>query len=280
MSTIQPASSVASTGRPSAPSFSRAADTGDARTAFSPITNGTLSVIVPVFNEIATAREALDALLAKEIPGWKLQIILVESNSTDGTRDVVVKYRDHPRVKLILEERPQGKGHAVRAGLEQATGDVILIQDADLEYDLADYDVLLAPIAAGRQEFVLGSRHGEGGWAIRKFSDQPLQAFVLNLAHWIFTLMIDASLMIWLRDPFTMYKVFRRNCLDGLRFEANRFDFDWELLIKLVRKGHRPIEIPISYTSRSFKQGKKISIFRDPITWLWALVKYRCQRLP
>jgi hypothetical protein len=155
----------------------------------------------------------------------------------------------------------------------------MLIQDADLEYNLSDYDILLAPIATGRQEFVLGSRHGAGGWAIRKFDDQPLHALLLNTAHWSFTLLLNAALGIWLRDPFTMYKVFKRSCLEGLTFECNRFDFDWELLIKLVRKGHRPIEIPISYKSRSFKEGKKITMFRDPITWLWALVKYRFQRL-
>jgi glycosyltransferase involved in cell wall biosynthesis len=238
-----------------------------------------LSVVVPIYNEAATVRESLDAILAKEVPGWRLEIILVESNSTDGTRDIVLGYRAHPRVKLILEDRPRGKGHAVRAGFAQATGDVLIIQDADLEYDLNDYDILLAPIAAGRQAFVLGSRHGLGGWAIRKFSDQPLQALVLNLAHWGFTLMINVSLGIWLRDPFTMYKVFRRDCLEGVKLECNRFDFDWELLIKLVRKGYRPIEIPISYKSRSFKEGKKISMFRDPLTWMWALVKYRFQRL-
>lgn len=242
---------------------------------FQPIHNGVLSVIVPIYNEAATVRPALDAILAKEVPGWTLEIILIESNSTDGTREIVLEYQSHPRVKLILEDRPRGKGHAVRAGFALATGDVILIQDADLEYDLDDYDTLLAPIAAGRQEFVLGSRHGEGGWAIRKFSDQPLQALILNSAHWGFTFLINASLGIWLRDPFTMYKVFRRSCLNGLTFTCNRFDFDWELLIKLIRKGHRPIEIPISYKSRSFKEGKKISMFRDPITWIIAWAKSR-----
>jgi glycosyltransferase involved in cell wall biosynthesis len=238
-----------------------------------------LSVIVPVFNERATVRAALDAVVAKTIPGWILEIIIVESSSTDGTRDIVLGYRDHPCVKLILQDRPRGKGHAVRAGFTHATGEVILIQDADLEYDVADYDVLLAPIVAGRQEFVLGSRHGEGGLAIRKFGGQPFHALLLNTAHWGFTLLINVSLGIWLKDPFTMYKVFRRDCLTGLTFECNRFDFDWELLIKLVRKGHRPIEIPISYRSRSFKEGKKIMMFRDPLTWLRALVKFRFQSL-
>jgi glycosyltransferase involved in cell wall biosynthesis len=238
-----------------------------------------LSVIVPIFNEMATARLALDGIVAKEIPGWDIEIVMIESNSTDGTRGVVLGYRAHPRVKVILEDRPYGKGHAVRAGLEQATGAVILIQDADLEYDVADYEVLLAPIIAGRQAFVLGSRHGQGGFAIRRFSDQPLQAWALNAAHWGFTILLNASLGIWLHDPFTMYKVFRRDCLNGLTFECDRFDFDWELLIKLVRKGYRPIEIPISYRSRSFKDGKKVRIFRDPLTWMRALVRSRFVKL-
>jgi glycosyltransferase involved in cell wall biosynthesis len=239
----------------------------------------TLSVIVPVYNEIGTAQESLAAITAKQVAGWEIEVILIESNSTDGSRAVVESFRGQDRVKIILEERPRGKGHAVRAGLAVATGDVILIQDADLEYDLADYEVLLAPIAAGRQAFVLGSRHGQGGWAIRKFSDQPVRALILNTAHWFFTLCINLSLFVWLKDPFTMYKVFRRDCIAGLKFESNRFDFDWELLIKLVRRGYKPIEIPISYTSRSFEQGKKITMIRDPLTWIWALVKYRFCRL-
>jgi len=203
----------------------------------------------------------------------------VESNSTDGTREVVRSFEGRDRLRIVYEPAPRGKGHAVRAGLELVTGDVILIQDADLEYDLADYDILLAPLAARSQSFVLGSRHGQGGWAIRKFTDQPLQAIVLNAGHWFFTFCLNASLGLWLKDPFTMYKVFRRDCLDGLKLECNRFDFDWELLIKLVRRGHRPIEIPINYQSRSFKAGKKVTYFRDPLTWMVALVKYRFSRL-
>ncbi len=234
-----------------------------------------LSVIVPVFNEIATARTALDAITAKRIPGLAIEVIIVESNSTDGSRDVVLSYQGRPGVQIILEDCPRGKGHAVRAGLARATGDIILIQDADLEYDLADYEPLLAPILAGERTFMLGSRHGDGGFKIRHFDDQPLRAFILNSAHWAFTLLINASLGIWLRDPFTMYKVFRRDCLTGIRLTCNRFDFDWELLIKLVRAGHRPREIPVSYNSRSFAEGKKIRLFRDPLTWLWAWAKAR-----
>jgi glycosyltransferase involved in cell wall biosynthesis len=240
----------------------------------------TVSVVVPVYNEISTVRAAIDALVQKRIPGYELNLIIVESNSTDGSREVVLGYRDLPRVTLILEETPKGKGHAVRAGLMAATGEIVMIQDADLEYDLDDYEKLLAPIAKGEQAFVLGSRHSdEQGWAIRKFTDQKVRAAVLNLAHWTFTLMINVALGIWLTDPFTMYKVFRRDCIKGLKFECNRFDFDWELLIKLVRKGYRPVEIPVSYRSRSFAEGKKVSMFRDPLTWMVALLKYRFQPL-
>lgn len=237
-----------------------------------------LTVLVPVYNEIATVRQALDRLVAKEIPGVDIEIIVIESNSTDGTREIVLGYRDHPRVTLILEEAPRGKGHAVRTGFARATGDILLIQDADLEYDLADYQALLAPIIEGRHVFVLGSRHGEGGWAIRKFSEAPVWGTVLNIAHRAFTFILNAALGTRLNDPFTMYKVFRRECLAGLTFECDRFDFDWELLIKLVRKGFVPVEIPVSYRSRSFKEGKKIRIWSDPPTWIWALVKYHLLR--
>jgi glycosyltransferase involved in cell wall biosynthesis len=238
-----------------------------------------VSVIVPVYNERATVRPALDGIVAKELPGFEFEIVIVESNSTDGSREAVLGYQGHPRVTVVLQDTPRGKGHAVRTGLARATGDIIIIQDADLEYDLADYGKLLGPIADGRSSFVLGTRHGASGFAIRRFNDQRVRAFILNSAHWTFTMMINASLGIWLTDPFTMYKVFRRDCLAGLTFECDRFDFDWELLIKLVRKGHRPIEIPVSYRSRSFKEGKKITMLRDPITWMRALVKYRLKRL-
>ena len=166
------------------------------------------------------------------------------------------------------------KGHAVRTGLTHATGDFVLIQDADCEYDVNDYDALLAPLVANRQAFVLGSRH-LGDWKIRRFSDQTRMATFFNLGHWLFAGLLNILYRQKLKDPFTMYKVFRRDCLHGLRFESNRFDFDFELVIKLIRKGYLPKEIPVNYESRSFTEGKKVSPFRDPLTWLRALVKFR-----
>lgn len=238
----------------------------------------TLSVILPVYNEAATAGQLIDTVVSKPMPGWKMEVIIIESNSTDGTRDIVLKYKDHPRVKLILEDRPRGKGHAARAGLDQATGDYVLIQDGDLEYDPADYEKLLAPLVAGTNTFVLGSRYADR-WSIRKLSDQPIRGLYLNLGHWFFAMLINVSFFTWLNDPFTMYKVFRRDAIKDLKFESNRFDFDWELLMKLMRKGHYPLEIPISYKARSFKDGKKTALVRDPLNWICAFVKYRFCRL-
>jgi glycosyltransferase involved in cell wall biosynthesis/ubiquinone/menaquinone biosynthesis C-methylase UbiE len=239
----------------------------------------TLSVVVPAYNEAATFEALMEALLRKEVPDLDLEIIIVESNSTDGTREIAQRYKDHSRVRLVLQDRPQGKGNAVRTGFQHATGDFILIQDADLEYDLEDYDALLEPLVQGRKAFVLGSRHGGNAWKMRRFANQLLLSTALNGGHWFFTTLVNVLFRQRLKDPFTMYKVFRRDCLYGLTFECNRFDFDYELLIKLVQKGYRPIEIPVNYRSRSFKEGKKVSVFRDPLTWLRALVKLRLSRI-
>ena len=235
-----------------------------------------LSVIVPAYNEAKTLDTLMDALLRKKLPDLQLEIILVESNSTDGTRELALKYKDRPEVKLIFEEQPRGKGHAVRSGLEAATGDYVLIQDADLEYDLEDYDALLEPLVAGRAAVVLGSRHGgRNVWKMRQFTGQRGLSLFVNFGHWFFSTLVNVLFLQRLRDPFTMFKVFRRDCLYGLEFECNRFDFDFELLIKLIRKGYHPIELPVNYRSRSFKDGKKVRMFRDPITWLKALVRLR-----
>jgi SAM-dependent methyltransferase len=238
-----------------------------------------LSVIVPAFNEAATFQPLMESLLRKEVPELKIEIIVVESNSTDGTRELAKKYQDHGRVQLVLEDQPRGKGYAVRTGLSRARGDFILIQDADLEYDLEDYDALLEPLVTGREAFTLGARHGGGVWKMRQFTGQRLLSSLLNVGHWFFTALVNVLFLQRLKDPFTMYKVFRRDCLYGLRFECNRFDFDFELLIKLLRKGYQPVELPVNYRSRSFKEGKKVSMFGDPISWIKACLKLRFARV-
>jgi hypothetical protein len=236
-----------------------------------------LTVIVPAYNEKSTFAAMMDQLLQKTVDGIDIEIIIVESNSTDGTREEVVKYRDHPRVRIILEPKALGKGHAVRAGLAIARGDIILFQDADLEYDLNDYDALIAPLLRFESNFVLGSRHDESKtvWKIREFTDSAALAAYLNLGHVLFLWMFNFLYKQRLTDPFTMYKVFRRDCLFGLTFECNRFDFDNEIVIKLVRKGYRPLELPVNYISRSFAEGKKVTLVGDGLRWLKTLLKFR-----
>jgi hypothetical protein len=133
----------------------------------------------------------------------------------------------------------------------------------------------------GRAAFVLGTRHGREGatWKVRHFADQAAVSWFMNLGHVFFTALFNVTYGTRLRDPFTMFKVFRRDCLHGLTFEANRFDFDWELVGKFVRAGYRPLEIPVNYRSRSFHEGKKVSLIRDPLTWLRACFKYRFEPL-
>jgi hypothetical protein len=240
-----------------------------------------VSVIVPLYNERPTFPKLMEMLIDKQIPNVETEIILIESNSTDGSRELALAYQDHPRVQLILEDRPSGKGHAVRAGLRKATGDVVLFQDADLEYDLDDYDGLIEPILSYRQNFIIGSRHTMNTrlWKIRKFNDAGGLGALFNFGHLIFLALFNVIYWQRLSDPFSMFKVFRRECLYGIDFECDRFDFDYEIVIKLLRKGYRPLELPVNYRSRSFSEGKKVTILRDPLTWLRALIKYRNCRL-
>jgi hypothetical protein len=240
----------------------------------------TCSIIVPVFNEKPTFPALMQALLAKRLDhlGLEREIIIVESNSTDGSRELVAAHAASPGVKVLWQDRPRGKGHAVREGLRVASGDIVLIQDADLEYDVNDYDALLEPLLQERAAFVLGSRHN-GRHAMRRFTDQRLLGALFNFGHLCFTLLINVLYGQEMKDPFTMFKVFRRDCLYGLPLECNRFDFDHELLIKLVLKGYRPLEIPVTYRSRSFRQGKKIRPIRDALTWIVVDLKFRLRPL-
>ena len=240
--------------------------------------NNTVSFIIPVYNEKSTVLELLNTVYKKDIShlGLNKEIIIIESNSTDGTKEIVQKFvNDHQEIKLILEDKPQGKGHAVRNGFKVATGDFIAIQDGDLEYDINDYDKLLPPLVKYQEAFILGSRHS-GNWQMRKFGDgEKFLAAFLNLGQIIFTSLINFGCGVRLKDPFTMFKLFRRECLYGLEFDGNRFEIDWEILIKLIRKGYIPFEIPVNFLSRGFSQGKKVKIFKDPILWIINFIRYR-----
>lgn len=235
-----------------------------------------ISIIIPVYNEEKTVLTLLNNVLNKQLGGLQKEIIIVESNSEDSTRGIVEGFvKKHPEVKLILEERPRGKGHAVRAGFKAATGDFILIQDGDLEYDVNDYDKLITPLVRFQKAFVLGSRH-TGDWKMRDFgADKRVSAAYVNIGHVLFAGLINIGCGVKLKDPFTMYKLFRRECLYGLVFDGNRFEIDWEIVIKLIRKGFIPEEIPVNYVSRGFSEGKKISMIKDPFIVLWGFIKYR-----
>jgi glycosyltransferase involved in cell wall biosynthesis len=237
-----------------------------------------LSVVMAVYNEVHTVGDVIDQVLKVDLDGRGLELVIVESNSNDGTRDIVETYADHKDVTVVYQDEPRGKGNAVREGLAAATGDVVLIQDGDLEYSVNDYPALLEPIERGDASFVLGSRHVKGR-PMRQFAQARRTSVMLNAAHWVFTGLFDVTYAVRLRDPFTMYKVFRRECVDGLTFSSDRFDFDWELVAKLIRRGHVPMEVPVTYDSRDFESGKKVRMFRDPVTWVVACARFRVARL-
>lgn len=237
-----------------------------------------LSVVMPAYNEAETIGQVIDDVLGLHLQDIDLQLVIVESNSTDGTREIVDRYAGDPRVLVLHQPGPRGKGNAVREGLRAAAGDIILIQDGDLEYTVDDYPKLLEPLLSRQAEFVLGCRHVPGQ-PMRVFAESMGTSRLMNVGHWIFTWLFNVTYRTHLRDPFTMYKVFRRECIDGLELVSDRFDFDWELVAKITRRGHTPLEVNIYYQSRGFEAGKKVRMFRDPLTWMVALVRFRLVRI-
>ncbi len=222
-----------------------------------------LTVIVPVFNEADYLRSVLDELLSKQfaIPH---EVIVVESNSTDGTREIVQGYEGRRGLQIIYEDRPRGKGSAVRRGLQAATGTIVLIQDADFEYDLDDYDSLLEPIVQRRTSFVLGSRSlGLDDWKVRRFGRSRLKAFLMNVAQLLFARTFNVLFQQRVTDVNTMFKVFRRECIKDVEFVATGFSFDIELVCRLVKNGYSPMEVPVNYVARGFDEGKKINFVTE-----------------
>ncbi len=226
-----------------------------------------LSVIVPIFNERSTVVEILRRMRAVELP-IECEIVLVDDGSSDGTAQVLAQLRDST-VRVITHDRNQGKGAAVRTGLEHVTGDLVLIQDADLEYDPDDWPKLLAPVFRGKATVVYGSRFtGERrNMLYQHWLGNRLLSFVTNVLY-----------NTTLSDMETCYKLFDRRIFDGITLQSDRFDFEPEITAKVLRKGIRIYEVPISYTGREFHEGKKIT-WRDGFAALVALIRFRFSRL-
>ena len=222
-----------------------------------------LSVIVPVFNERNTVAEIVRQMRAVDLP-IEREIVIVDDGSDDGTRAVLAQLADST-VHVILHEHNRGKGAAIRTGLAQVTGDLVLIQDADLEYSPEDWPKLLAPIFSGRARVVYGSR----------FTGERRNMLFL---HWVgnrfLSLVTNVLYNTTLSDMETCYKLFDRDLIRDIRLRSDRFDFEPEITAKLLRRGVRIYEVPISYTGREFDEGKKIT-WRDGMVALWTLVKYR-----
>jgi hypothetical protein len=234
-----------------------------------------LSIVLPVFNEARFAAQVIEAVLAKQLKIEK-EVIIVESNSTDGTREIVQTFEGRPGVRVVYEEKPRGKGHAVRTGLQHVTGSIVLIQDADFEYDIDDYDALIEPILQRRATFVLGSRSlGLDDWKVRKYDTTPIKGFALNFAQVMFAKTYNVLYQQRVTDVNTMFKVFRSECLDGLDLRGNGFELDIELAAKLALNGNSPMEVPVNYVARGFEDGKKIRFWRDAIPSYLTLFRFR-----
>ncbi len=230
-----------------------------------------LSVIVPLYNEESTAQTLLETLFDFEWP-MKHEFVIVESNSADRTREIALSYKDRSDVKIVLEDRPSGKGNGVLLGIKEASGQFIAIQDGDLEYDVNDYSKLLPPLRDHETLFMLGSRYNKDDWRMRKFSGQRSWiADYLNLGQRILTWIINTACASKMTDPFTMYKVFHRDCMYGINFVGGNFGLDWELVIRFTRKGYVPKEVSVSYKARSYAEGKHIALIGTPIEGMKAL---------
>ena len=224
-----------------------------------------LSIVIPVFNERNTVVEIVRRVRQVELPGdLDRELIIVDDGSTDGTREVLDQLRDST-VRIIKNPSNRGKGHALRTGFAAATGDLVIVQDADLEYDPEDYPRLINPVLRGKARVVYGSR----------FTGERRNMLFL---HWVgnrfLSLLTNVLYNSTLSDMETCYKLFDRELLNTLTLVSDSFEIEAEVTAKLLKRRVRIYEVPISYAGREFDEGKKIT-WRDGITALWTLLKYR-----
>ena len=223
-----------------------------------------VSVIMPVYNERNTLRAVIERVLA--VP-QEVELICVDDGSRDGSLEILAELQSqHANLRVFLQPKNMGKGAALRRGIQEATGDFVLIQDADLEYDPKDYTNLLEPLIEGRADVVYGSRF---------LGSRPHRVlyFWHSVGNWSLTLLSNCLTNINLTDMETCYKVFRREIIQAIPIEENRFGFEPEITVKVAKRRLRIYEVGISYWGRTYEEGKKIG-WKDGVRCLWCLLKY------
>jgi glycosyltransferase involved in cell wall biosynthesis len=223
-----------------------------------------LSVVMPVYNERATLREVVRKVLSVPL---EIELICVDDGSRDGSREILSGlHSEYPQIRVVIQPHNMGKGAALRRGIQEATGDFVIIQDADLEYDPADYARMIEPLIQGKADVVFGSRFMGG-------APHRVLYFWHLVGNRALTLLSNCLTNINLSDMETCYKVFRREVIQSIPLEENRFGFEPEITVKVARRGLRIYEVGISYWGRTYEEGKKIG-WRDGFRALYCLFKY------
>ena len=223
-----------------------------------------LSVVTPIYDERATLRQVVERILSVPL---EIELICVDDGSQDGSREILTGLQQqYPQIKVLLQPRNLGKGAALRRGIQEASGDFVLIQDADLEYDPADYPALLEPLIQGKADVVYGSRFLGG-------APHRVLYFWHSVGNKMLTLLSNCLTDINLSDMETCYKVFRRDVIQSIPLEENGFGFEPEITVKVAKRRLRIFEVGISYWGRTYEEGKKIS-WKDGVRALWVLLKY------